>query len=206
MDSKVMESSPTAPDAPQVPAKPQGEGSNDAEKMTSTNALLMVNVPQDARVFVNGSKTTSTGANRRYLSRGLQQGFNYEYSVRAEVTRDGKVVTDTKNVSVTAGQIVSLSFDLQAADAETTLTVHVPEDADVRLAGHGTTSTGKVRTFRTKRLANNKAWNDYKIAVSVKRDGKTITKEKTINLAAGENHSVTFAFEKSETAKIASAR
>ena len=70
-----------------VPTTPEAPATE--QTSTSSEATLTVNVPSDARVFVNGAKTTSVGSQRSYVSRGLQAGFNYTYEVRAEVERNG---------------------------------------------------------------------------------------------------------------------
>ena len=57
------------------------------------SALLSVKVPADAKVFVNDRPTTSTGSDREYISRDLQTGAGYNYTVRAEFVRDGKTVS-----------------------------------------------------------------------------------------------------------------
>ena len=50
---------------------------------TGRSAVLSVHVPNDAKVYVNGMLTRSTGSDRRYVSNGLRPGFNYTYEVRA---------------------------------------------------------------------------------------------------------------------------
>src|SRR5207253_2270016 len=116
--------------------------------------------------------TTSTGAHRRYISRDLAAGYGYTYEVKIEATRDGKLVEETKTVEMRAGQTASLAFNAAPAkSAETTLTLNVPEDAKVTLAGHPTSATGAVRVFTTTNLSSGKEWSNYKIVVSVERDG-----------------------------------
>lgn len=69
-------------------------------------------VPHDARVFINGRPTSSGGVQRRYYSRGLHQGMEYEYELQAEVIRDGKAVRLGKTVTVRAGQTTQLALQL----------------------------------------------------------------------------------------------
>ncbi len=178
---------PATPAAPAAPATEQTS--------TSSEATLTVNVPSDARVFVNGSKTTSVGSERSYVSRGLQAGFNYTYEVRAEVERDGKIVEETKTVSLQAGRAAHVAFSLNAGEAapSTTLTLNVPADAKVSLAGHETTSAGEVREFTTTKLAAGQAWENYTISVTFEQDGQVVSREKTITLTAGQDQVVDFA-------------
>jgi uncharacterized protein (TIGR03000 family) len=158
--------------------------------------LLTVSVPQDAKIYVNDQPTTSTGGVRQYVSRDLQSGFNYTYEVRAEATRNGRTVEQVKRVDLRAGETAALAFDFPAAESvETSLTVHVPADAKVYLAGNSTKATGETRVFRTTGLSGGKAWDDYTIRVEIERGGNVVTKEETITLKAGESKELRFDFE-----------
>jgi uncharacterized protein (TIGR03000 family) len=168
------------------------------------DGLLAVNVPEDAKIYVNGQTTTSTGSARQYVSRDLQSGFNYTYEVRAEVVRDGRTIEQVKKVDLRAGETANLAFDFPAtASAETSLTVHVPADAKVYLAGNATKASGETRVFRTTGLAGNKSWEGYTVRVELERGGRTLTKEETITLKAGQSQELNFDFEGD---KVASAR
>jgi uncharacterized protein (TIGR03000 family) len=74
------------------------------------SAQLKVRVPADARIIVNGQLTTSTGRDRRYVSRGLEQGRNYRYELRAEIKREGRTVHRTRVVTLTAGKQTDVTF------------------------------------------------------------------------------------------------
>ena len=176
-----------------IPATPLPPGATE-QTGTQSEATLTVNVPSDARVFVNGVKTNSVGSERSYVSRGLQGGLNYTYEVRAEIERDGKLVEETKMVSLTAGRTARVAFALQASEVapSTTLTLNVPADAKVFLAGSATISSGEVREFTTTKLATGQSWDNYTIRVTFEQDGQTIEREKTITLTAGDNQVVDF--------------
>jgi len=167
----------------------------------NTEATLTVNVPANTRIFVNGTPTRSDGTVRRYVSRGLTPGFEYSYEIKAELDRDGKAVQETKVVKVRGGQSVDVAFDLSAPSAtETVVTVKVPEDAKVFLAGNETSGQGAVRVFRTSKLEAGAEWSDYTIRVSIERDGKTINREQTLTLKAGDTPSLTFDFDAPQVA------
>jgi uncharacterized protein (TIGR03000 family) len=76
----------------------------------SNSAILTVSVPADAKVFVNDRETTSTGADRRFISRDLQSNARYTYRVRAEFIRNGQPVSEEQTVKLIAGQNQSLAF------------------------------------------------------------------------------------------------
>ncbi len=83
----------------------------DEAQPAADSVMLTVNVPADAKVFVNGRATTSAGELRQYTSAGLQPDAAYRYRVRAEFVRDGKPVSEEKSVSIVTGQTASLAFD-----------------------------------------------------------------------------------------------
>jgi uncharacterized protein (TIGR03000 family) len=174
-------------------------GPNGDKKASINSTILTVSVPVDAKVFVNGKETTTPGNERQYISRNLVPGYRYSYRIRAEVIRDGEPVTETKIVEVQSGETARVDFDLGTEVAKTKsatkLTVHVPENAKLFLAGRETRSTGSSRTFSTGMLDGDNAWENYTIRAVANLDGRTVTKEKTITLHAGQHQEVTFDFD-----------
>ena len=77
-------------------------------------ATIMVRLPGDARLTIDGASTSSTQEMRTFISPPLQPGKEYQYTLRAEVTRDGKKVERTREVTVRAGQQSQVTFDLPA--------------------------------------------------------------------------------------------
>ena len=83
----------------------------------SNSIVFTVNVPADAKVFVNDRPTTSTGVRRQYKSTGLEPSGVYVFQVRVEFIRDGKPVSEEKVVQLTAGQAGSLAFEASSNSA-----------------------------------------------------------------------------------------
>jgi uncharacterized protein (TIGR03000 family) len=178
----------------------------------SQAALLTVSVPAEAKVFINGNATTSTGTQRQYISRGLKAGSRYNYEVRAEYVKDGQPVTDTKSVTLSAGEMAGLAFNFEGnqenpvasgSKTKTKVTLHVPADAKVYLSGRETASTGDVREFATSKLAPGAEWNDYTVKVVANIDGREVSKEQTITLTGGEDRELTFDFDSDAIASTA---
>jgi uncharacterized protein (TIGR03000 family) len=90
----------TVPTPPAPPAK--GE--------TSASATIVVIVPADARLTVDGNPTTSTSERRVFVSPALETGSDYVYSIQAEVVRDGRTVTQTREITVRAGLTTNVPF------------------------------------------------------------------------------------------------
>ncbi|MCY3012482.1 MAG: TIGR03000 domain-containing protein [Planctomycetota bacterium] len=163
---------------------------------------LVVNLPEDAKMFVNGNATTSTGTSRHFISRNLNEGESYRFELKAVLAdANGNEVQKTKTVVLNSGNGEEINFDMQSNDepTETVLTLKVPEDASVILANNVTKNSGSARVFRTKQLRNGESWDDYKIQVTV----AGVTKEKVIRLIGGDNLELTFNFDDAVDAKLA---
>jgi uncharacterized protein (TIGR03000 family) len=81
-------------------------------------AYLAVQVPADAEVWLEGTKTRQSGASRLFVSPPLQAGGHYAYSVRARWTEDGRETEQTQEVVIRPGERASVRFptgpDLEA--------------------------------------------------------------------------------------------
>jgi uncharacterized protein (TIGR03000 family) len=75
------------------------------------DARLSVSVPDDAVVFINGNRTTKIGTHREYVSTGLKASHSYRYVVRVQVSRDGTVLENVREVIIRAGGSTHLVFD-----------------------------------------------------------------------------------------------
>jgi uncharacterized protein (TIGR03000 family) len=73
-------------------------------------ARVTVTVPADAEVSFDGTMTLSKGAVRQYDSPPLEPGTRYTYDVKATWNENGREVTQTQRVEVTAGAHVNVSF------------------------------------------------------------------------------------------------
>jgi uncharacterized protein (TIGR03000 family) len=77
-----------------------------------TNAHITVTVPVNGKVWFDGSETTSTGTIREFRSPPLTSGRQYSYGVQARWNENGRDVTQTQQVNVTAGAHVSVNFPI----------------------------------------------------------------------------------------------
>ncbi len=163
-------------------------------KPSDDAVYLTVAVPSDAKIFVNGNATDSTGAVRQFVSRGLKSGKSYRFEIRAELEgADGQVISEEKSLVVTAGKREQVQFDFAETSVpiETAVTLDVPEGAQVTLAGNPTKATGTKRTYRTSQLKAGQIWDDYQIQV---RLGDEV-KNQSVRLIAGDKLHLTFSFD-----------
>ena len=164
-----------------------------AAQADAQNGLLVVNVPENAKVYVNDYLTTSTGTQRQFLSKGLVDGKTYKYAVRVEVEQDGEVRTETRNVSLTAGNTIQVAFN-ELQPVETTLAINVPAGAKIVLEGQEMKSTGTIRVFTSNELKGGDSWKNYTVRVELEQDGEMLVKEQKIDLAGGDYKELSFDF------------
>jgi uncharacterized protein (TIGR03000 family) len=88
-----------------------------------TPARLVVELPADAKLFVDDQLMKTSSARRIFNTPALQVGQTYYYILRAEVEIDGKPVAETKRVLVRAGEEVKANFAELAAAARKKETV-----------------------------------------------------------------------------------
>jgi uncharacterized protein (TIGR03000 family) len=192
---------PAAKPAAKKPAEKPTEDTKPAdtpkEKESAGDAVqhkgtFNVQVPDDARVFINNLATKTPGMNRRYVSHGLETGFRYSYEIRAEVTRNGKLIQETQTVQLEAGQTRNLDFKVldKPAAIVTTLILHVPQGARVTLAGKALPDGNETRTFQTRQLVTGETWTDYPIQVTYQQDGRTRQIQRNVTIKAGNTHEI----------------
>ena len=82
-------------------------------------AYMNVNVPADAKVYLQDQRMTLTGARRRFVTPEIKDGKELVYNLKVEIERDGRTVSKTTQAAVKAGQEVevTVSFDEPEAGA-----------------------------------------------------------------------------------------
>jgi uncharacterized protein (TIGR03000 family) len=67
-------------------------------------ATIVVRLPADAKLSIEGQATKSTSELRTFTSPPIQPGKDFEYTLKAEVNRGGRAQSTTTKVTVRAGQ------------------------------------------------------------------------------------------------------
>ncbi len=96
---------------PSVTPEPAKKDKKPQEEVRLPNrARLIVQVPEDAKVYIDGKLMKSTSAERVFGTPELRRDQVYFYDITAEVVRDGQTVSDTKRVYLRVGQVARASF------------------------------------------------------------------------------------------------
>jgi uncharacterized protein (TIGR03000 family) len=98
------------------PSAPPGPRPLDYEPPAPDNiAVITARVPGDAELRFDGVKMPATGALRQFKTPPLRPGQRYAYKVEARWQENGREVTQSQRVPVSAGANVRLVFPLAAA-------------------------------------------------------------------------------------------
>lgn len=92
-----------APVAPMAPAYA-------AAAPVSEPATVVVQLPADAKLFVEGQPVRIDPATGGFVTPRLERGEWYVYTLKIEAVRDGKVLAETKDIQVSAGQVTRVRF------------------------------------------------------------------------------------------------
>jgi len=80
------------------------------ETTNDSVARIVITVPANARLTVDGTETKSTSERRVFVTPALEQG-EYAYTLQAQIDRDGQTVTETRLVTVRPGQTSTATFE-----------------------------------------------------------------------------------------------
>jgi uncharacterized protein (TIGR03000 family) len=93
-------------------------GMNMHQAGQGNEATIIVNLPADATLTVDGEATQSTSGTRVFTSPPLQAGKTYQYTLRAEVNRDGRRQTTSRTVDVQAGRTTNVNIDFSGMNQQ----------------------------------------------------------------------------------------
>ena len=81
-------------------------------------AEVSMTLPADATLWAQGLQITGSGATREFHSPTLESGHRYSYDFRASWQENGRTMTQTQQVIVTAGAHVQVHFPVQPTKAQ----------------------------------------------------------------------------------------
>jgi len=96
----------------------QRRNNPDEESAADRPATLTVRLPADARLTVDGAPTQSKEAVRTFVTPPLEAGKAFRYTLKAQVSREGKPVEVTREVTVRAGEETAITLDLPSRVAQ----------------------------------------------------------------------------------------
>jgi uncharacterized protein (TIGR03000 family) len=122
-------------------------GTLSCEQGISSPGRMIIIVPAEAAVTINGRPTRSRGTERRFRSDGLLPGKTYTYRIRAEVQREGRTREQTQTVDLQAGQTKTLVFDFSSTpEPRATLKPPAPPSNDLDRRGEVVPAAASLAT------------------------------------------------------------
>jgi uncharacterized protein (TIGR03000 family) len=96
----------------------KGEKGTSPQQVAATNtASIRVTVPAGAKVWVDDKTTMQNGSERFFESPPLTPGADFSYDIKAQWRdQDGKEVTQTRRVNVSANASIRVDFMTVAAE------------------------------------------------------------------------------------------
>jgi uncharacterized protein (TIGR03000 family) len=83
-----------------------------SQQMERQSARVLVTLPADARLIVDGKETRATSETRIFDTPPLEPDESYVYSMEARVVRNGQLVAIKKQAIVRAGKDTRVNFDM----------------------------------------------------------------------------------------------
>jgi uncharacterized protein (TIGR03000 family) len=97
--------------------KPKENKTGVKETMEPTRAKLVVELPANAKLFIDDIPVKATAGVRTFHTPALEPGRPYYYMVRIERMRDGQPVSETRRIIVHAGQVARADFKAVESEA-----------------------------------------------------------------------------------------
>jgi uncharacterized protein (TIGR03000 family) len=91
-------------------SKPKPNKNDGKETMVPTRAKLVVELPANAKLFIDNRPVKATAGVQTFNTPALEPGQAYFYMVRIDGMRDGQPVSETRRIIVRAGQVTRADF------------------------------------------------------------------------------------------------
>jgi uncharacterized protein (TIGR03000 family) len=150
-----------------------------AQETPAAAATVVVSLPADAALFVDGDRVPMSSTTRTFKTPQLQGGRDYFYTMKAEMVRNGEKVEKSTRVIVRAGETARADFgDLSDAvavsrEAPAKITVKLPAEAKLFVDDIACNLTSDERTFETPKLQSGKKYG-YTLRAEMVREGRTV--------------------------------
>lgn len=155
----------------------------------SAQAQVVVQLPDDARLYVDGKASRLTSSTRRLVTPALEPGQEYAYTLQAVAVRQGRVVQKTKRVTFRAGERTEVRFADLSQDADeqapARVAVRVPENARLFVDGKLYPLAPDRSSFDSPALEPGRAYS-YSLRAEFFRDGQPQVVSRRIQVKAGE--------------------
>ena len=88
-----------------------GEREKGSAENVPASTRIIVRLPADARLYVHGEFCPLTSSTRAFVTARLEPGTKYFYTLRAELVRDGRKLSESRRVTFKAGERITVNFN-----------------------------------------------------------------------------------------------
>jgi uncharacterized protein (TIGR03000 family) len=74
------------------------------------SATLVVTLPEDAKLTIDGHATISTSGERVFTTPPLEEGKEFHYTLKAQVVRDGHTQSIVQEVTIRSGETAEVTL------------------------------------------------------------------------------------------------
>lgn len=161
------------------------------ESGAANYATVVVTLPADAKLFIDGVLSTLDTAVRVFRTPELRPGVKYSYELKIAVDRGGKPQETTKIVDVEAGKTARVHFpEPGAAGSTARIQIAMPANATLYVDDAKWPSPGSA-TIQTPPLETGKDY-EYKLKLERPTDGTPEIITRTVVIQAGSDVKVDF--------------
>jgi len=93
-----------------------------AEESGTARSKLVVHLPADARLTIDGHATQSTADTRTFTTPALATGKTYYYTLKAEMDRNGEKVVTSRDITIRPGRDAEVYLEFPVARSRDTST------------------------------------------------------------------------------------
>lgn len=161
-------------------------------------ATVVVSVPSDATLLVDGQETKVSGPSHTFSTPALQSGQSYYYNMTVKAQRQGQTYTETQRVVVRAGETSKVEFTSLVAETAAPATVKFVLPAEAKLyVNDQLINTQARKSFETPKLNPGQTYH-YTVKAELSVDGKTRSETQQVAVEAGKEVTVEFSKLKNE--------
>jgi uncharacterized protein (TIGR03000 family) len=162
-------------------------------RAADSQATVVVQLPADARMWVDGKLADLSSASRSFRTPALEMDRDYYYTIRAETRANGQTLAQTARVIVRAGQMSRVDFGDLTGVARVTTEGPAPAHVTVRLPADARLFVDDVlapqTSFDTPKLAAGRTFY-YTLRVEPRDGGRSDSRR--VELQAGKQVEVDF--------------
>jgi uncharacterized protein (TIGR03000 family) len=154
---------------------------------SSTRGTVVVRMPSDAKLYLDGQLAPLTSEIRVFDTPPLTKAKDYYYTITSVTDRDGEPITASRRVMVRAGKVSHVDFSPAPAHVR----VRLPNDATLQVDGRKCPVTSGRRSFDTPKLEQGREYF-YTFKAQVVREGRAQSESRRVMLEAGKDVTVDF--------------